>query len=297
MPKRSLDLSDESGTVSYGHFLNKEDYNEPRCLLGDPREWTGETIQAVPQQRILQKMDEYMSRRDYAGACRHLLYWLEEARAGKDLRGELLVCNELIGHYRKTADRTNALKYVREALRLLDLLDFDGTVSAGTTYVNAATALHAFGEYDEASSLFEKARAIYEAREETGAQLLGGLYNNMALNLMAKEDYREAYSLFEKAIAMMDKVPGGALEQAITCLNMADVLEAQYGMEEKESEIFSLLDQALSLLENADAPRDGYYAFVCEKCAPVYGHYGFFLQEAELNRRAAEILENGPGSD
>lgn len=87
MPKRSLDLSDESGTVSYGHFLNKEDYNEPRCLLGDPREWTGETIQAVPQQRILQKMDEYMSRRDYAGACRHLLYWLEEAKPEKICAG------------------------------------------------------------------------------------------------------------------------------------------------------------------------------------------------------------------
>ena len=70
---------------------------------------------------------------------------------------------------------------------------------------------------------------------------------------------------------------------------MADVLEAQYGMEEKESDIFSLLDQALSLLENADAPRDGYYAFVCEKCAPVFSYYGYFMAAEELTGQAEAI--------
>ena len=39
-------------------------------------------IRPIPQQRVIEKMDAYMSRRDYAGAERHLLYWLEEARAG-----------------------------------------------------------------------------------------------------------------------------------------------------------------------------------------------------------------------
>ena len=38
-------------------------------------------------------------------------------------------------------------------------------------------------------------------------------------------------------------------------------------------------------------PRDGYYAFVCEKCAPVFGYYGYFLTEQELNRRAREIYD------
>ena len=60
--------------------LKKEDYVEPRCLLcGDP---LGEETKAspIPQQRIIEKMDEYMSRRDYAGAERHLLYWLEEVQ-------------------------------------------------------------------------------------------------------------------------------------------------------------------------------------------------------------------------
>ena len=105
-----------------------------------------ERFRPVPQRRIAEKLDEYMSRRDYAGAERHLLYWLAEAQAGKDLRGELMLRNELIGYYRKTGERDKALPQIDRALSLLEEMDYTGTVSAGTTCVNAATALNAFGE-------------------------------------------------------------------------------------------------------------------------------------------------------
>ena len=45
------------------------------------------------------------------------------------------------------------------------------------------------------------------------------------------------------------------------------------------------------MMNTESLPRDGYYAFVCEKCAPVFGYYGYFLTERELNRRAREIHE------
>ena len=100
----------------------------------------------IDQRRVMEKMNEYMSRRDYAGAEKHLLYWLEEAHLSDDKRGELMVVNELIGHFRKTGNRESALHQTQEALRLLRELDFEGTISSGTTYVNIATALDAFGE-------------------------------------------------------------------------------------------------------------------------------------------------------
>ena len=154
--------------------LGPEDYAEPACLLCGEPYGAEPALRAVPQQRIIEKLDEYMSRRDYAGAERHLLYWMEEARLGRDLRGQLMLSNELIGHYRKTGDREKALRWVDEALRLLRTLDFEGSVSAGTTYVNAATACSAFGENERALALFEKAREIYESLPDVGAQLLGG---------------------------------------------------------------------------------------------------------------------------
>ncbi len=271
-------------------------------------------IRPVPQQRIIEKMDEYMSRRDYAGAERHLLYWLEEAEQGQDLRGQLMLRNELIGHYRKTADREHALENVEKALQLLDRLDFGDSISAGTTCVNAATACSAFGENKRALHLFENARSIYEADGNTEPQLLGGLYNNMALVCAAlgkeekektdagpdrpgsvetgKEEPRwfgQAFELYEKALGQMRQVPNGELEQAITCLNIADALEAQNGPEAAEHQIGELLDRAYDLLKTPSVPRDGYYAFVCEKCEPVFSYYGYFLAADELKRKAEEI--------
>ena len=271
--------------------LGPEDYAEPRCLLCDEPFGAEPDVRPVPQQRIVQKLDEYMSRRDYAGAERHLLYWLEEARLGHDQRGELVIRNELVGHYRKAGNREKALENGEAVLALLEALDFAGTISAGTSYVNVATACSAFGENERALALFEKARAVYESLPLTQPHLLGGLYNNMALVYKALGRYGEALELYDKAMEKMGEVPGGVLEQAITCLNMADVVAAEQGMEEGETRIFALVDRAYELLHDKSAPHDGYYAFVCEKCAPSFAYYGYFAAAEELQNEAREIYE------
>ena len=271
--------------------LRPEDYAEPACLLCGEPFGAEERIRAVPQQRIAEKLDEYMSRRDYAGAERHLLYWMEEARLGRDKRGQLMLANELIGHYRKTGEREKAFARVDEALALLDELDFDGSLSAGTSYVNAATACSAFGENERALALFEKARAIYEAAPAVRPELLGVLYNNLALACKALGRYDEAFALYDRAMEQMGKLPGGKLEQAITCLNIADAVAAQQGLEAGEARIGALMDEAWELLRDEAAPRNGYYAFVCEKCAPSFAYYGWFLAADELQKEAARIYE------
>ena len=69
-------------------------------------------------------------------------------------------------------------------------------------------------------------------------------------------------------------------------------------------EICAFLDQAYELLagesvspegktagSEGPGPDPGYYAFVCEKCAPAFSYYGYFLAAQELERRAKEIYE------
>ncbi len=265
--------------------INREDYVEQRCLLCDePTD-----IRPVPQQRIIEKMNDHMSRRDYAGAERHLLYWLEEARLGHDQRGELMIRNELIGHFRKTGNKEQAYRHADAALELIPMLQFEDTISAGTTYTNIATACNAFGDNEKALALFEKARTLYESSSVTRSDLLGGLYNNMGLTLTALKRFREAEALYQKALETMKTVPNGELEQAITYLNMADALEAELGTEAAEKQVFEDLDLALELLDTPSVPRDGYYAFVCEKCAPSFEYYGYFLAAADLKERAERI--------
>lgn len=309
------------------------------------RDDSADVIRPVPQRRIIEKMNDYMSRRDYGGAERHLLYWLDEAKLGRDLRGQLMLQNELIGHYRKTAQRESFMESAGKALELLELLGMEDTISAGTTYVNIATACNAFGEYSRSMEMFRRARAAYEGSSYTEPQLLGGLYNNMALtcaalgeraaeresegsapesagsagerDMNAQEWYEEALELYEKALHLMAEVPDGELEQAITYLNMANTVEAQLGMEEGESRICGLVERAEELLEKKsdellgkdDAlsallsgdrealsslsretrARLGYFAFVCEKCAPTFSYYGYFLTAEKLAERADRL--------
>lgn len=281
----------EINIMNQTNELKKEDYIEPACPLCEEPYGVTPEVRPVPQRRIIEKMDEYMSRRDYAGAERHLKYWLEEAKLGQDLRGQLMIRNEMIGHYRKTGEKENAFANIEEALRLVSVMDFGDTISAGTTYTNAATAYHAFGEYEKAIGLFEKAKPVYESSGNTRPDLLGGLYNNMALTYTALNRFPEAYVLYEKAYAIMGQLEGGVLEQAITCLNMADLTEAEYGPEEGEKKIYELVDKAYDLLNDPDVKRDGYYAFVCEKCAPSFSYYGYFMAADELKKRAEAIYE------
>ena len=271
--------------------LQPEDYAEPRCLLCDEPWGQTPEVRPVPQRRIIEKMDEYMSHRDYAGAERHLLYWLREAELGRDRRGQLMLLGELIGHYRKTGERDKAMERIDAALALVEELDYGESISAGTTFVNAATALSAFDEQERALALFQRAQRIYESSAGTQPQLLGGLYNNMALSLTALGRFDEAQRMYDRAMERMAGVPGGALEQAITCLNRADAVAAEHGAEQSEAEIAALLDRAWTLLHAPEVRRDGYCAFVYEKCAPTFLYYGRFADADELQKEAETIYE------
>ena len=267
--------------------LSKEDYEEPNCVLCMDQD----APSPIPQRRVREKLDEYMSRRDYAGAERHLNYWLAEAQQNRDMRGEFFVRGEMMGHYRKTGNQEQAILHANESLDLIERLGFDNTLAAGTAYVNAATVYDAFGMPERSIELFEKAKVIYEGNLPKTDGRLGGLYNNMGLAYMGLKRFGEAYEAFLKALNVMGKVEHGALEQAITYLNLANAVELEHGLEKGERKIGQYLDKAAALLDDPSVPRDGYYAFVCEKCAPTFDYYGYFLVADDLNERAKAIYE------
>lgn len=271
-------------------MLNRDDYEEPRCLLcmedpGKPK------IASIDLGRVIDKLDEYLSRNDKAGAERHLLYWLEEARAGHDRRGEHSVKNELMGFYRKEGREREAVSFAESAVADLGEMLLEDTATAGTCLVNAGTVYFTFHHAEKALPYLEKARVLYEKHLEKDDPRLGGLYNNTALTLTDLGRYEEALALYEKALAVMKQKEGGEPEEAITHLNMADTLSLWKGTEAAEAEIETHLSAAEQLLDAPNIPRNGYYAFVCEKCAPVFGYYGHFLTQAELEARAKAIYE------
>ena len=72
---------------------------------------------------------------------------------------------------------------------------------------------------------------------------------------------------------------------------MASAAEAQFGLEEAEGKITECLNKAMELLDISEYQNDGNYAFVCEKCASVFGYYGYFFYENELKERSRRIYE------
>ena len=232
-----------------------------------------------------------MSINDYASAEKTLDYWHEEAKISNDIRGELTVLNEKIGLYRKTGKKEQCLSAIDKCLALSENGEFENTITRGTSYLNCATGYCAFDEYKRALPLYEKATGIYEKYLKNTDGRLGGLYNNTAICLMRLNKYEQSRMLFDKAIEIMSKIENAEGEIAITYCNLADLESAQNGMEKAEEKINEYLERAEELLNTKTLPRDGNYAFICEKCAGTFGYYGFFMTEKELLKRAREIYE------
>ena len=244
--------------------------------------------------RILEKLDAHLHANDYAAAERHLKYWLDEARLAHDGRTELFLLNELIGLYRKTGRRDEAIECAEKALKSARE-NFDGTVTAATTFINTATVYKAFSLPEKSIPLFDEAREIYESLLDKDDVRLGGLYNNMGLALVDLSRFDEAKELYHKAIDVMSKHTDRGGEEAITYLNLVTAAEREYGLVDGDEMIRGYLDIAERLLEGY-RERDGYYAFVCEKCASVFGYYGRFMYEKALYERAEAIYsENRAG--
>ena len=103
--------------------------------------------------------------------------------------------------------------------------------------------------------------------------------------------------------AVMENLDGSEPERAVTWLNLADLLAAEKRRkngselpeftEDEEWTVSEYLETARDLLDGVpDADRGGNYAFVCEKCAPVFDWYGWFLYAKDLRRRAEEIRKS-----
>ena len=244
----------------------------------------------IGTERILNKLDELLGRNDYESAEKHLLYWLDEAENAGDKRATLLVKNELAGLYRKLSRKDDALKIVSSLIDLINEMGIENNVGAATTFINAATVYKAFDYPQKSLTLFEKARVIYEENLSENDERFGGLFNNMALTLVDLKRFNEAYELYDKAVSVMSKNEDGDLEVAITYLNIASAKETELGAEESDLVIREYLEKAIEILDKHEN-KDGYYAFVCEKCASVFGYFGYFLYKKDLEERVRKIYE------
>ena len=274
-------------------LIRKEDYEEPNCPLIDPATGQPQSCgnKSIPVMRVLEKLDALCGQEEYAAAERHLLYWFAEAEALGDRRGCFCVANELMGYYRKQGRKEEAISWAQKALALMEELDYGEAPGGATCYVNCGTVYDAFAMPEEAIGFFEKAKSVYENAPHREWNKLGGLYNNMALALADLGRFDEAEAYYAEALEAMAHVENGELEQAITWLNLADAAVLKNGQDASQEEISDYLKKAKALLDTPSIPRNGYYAFVLEKCAPAFYCHGDAAYGETIDARAKEIYQ------
>ena len=59
----------------------------------------------------------------------------------------------------------------------------------------------------------------------------------------------------------------------------------------KKEKIDPCMQEALRLLQDDSLVHNGYYAFVCEKCAPSFLYFGYESAGKELEATAKELYE------
>jgi hypothetical protein len=107
---------------------------------------------------------------------------------------------------------------------------------------------------------------------------------------------RYAFILQPQTSQIPQTVPEKEPEIAITYLNMATAAETELGSSQARSQIDELIQKAKAYMEIGKDRKDGNYAFVCEKCATVFGYYvddpeRFGIVEFDKEGRAVSIEE------
>ena len=242
----------------------------------------------VPIARVLERIDALFEKNDIDAVGRVLDYWDSEARRLKDERGLLEILNEKIGYYRRTGEKELALAAVDEAFALIDKLALFGLQSTGTVYLNGATTMKAFGETESAMRYYDKAKDIYQKTLPHNDFRLAAFYNNVSSAYKELGDFVMCEDACLRAIAILEQSGGFYGEMAISHINLAHLY---YDLDSLDDRVYERMEKAWELLMNKGNKHDGNYAFVCSKCHPSFGFFGYFEYESKLKEIMKKIYE------
>ncbi len=245
---------------------------------------------SVPVMRIIQKLDEHLKTNDLDAAERHLDYWQNEAVNIGDIRGELSVVNEFLGLTRRMNKREKGLSAVSRALELLSLTGSENSSSGATVLLNAATTCKAFDHPERSVELYERTMEIYKKQRVPENDLrYAALYNNYGTTLVDLKEFEKAEEYYKIALKITSGSALGLLDNAVTEVNMAHLYEAAEGLESEK--IAFCLERAEKILSRDDIAHNSHFAFVCEKCAPSFDYFGYFLFADKLRKLSRKIYE------
>ena len=116
----------------------------------------------------------------------------------------LFILNELIGYYRVTSQKEDGNRVALQLINILSVKGYDHTLYQATSFLNIATMYRAFGQLDQALSLYQETQRIYE-KVNVHDEELSSFYNNYSLLYLELGQYQKAIDLALCALKIVKK--------------------------------------------------------------------------------------------
>lgn len=201
----------------------------------------------------------------------------------------LQLLNELLGFYRETSRKEEAVKMASQAVAQARRMGLEGTIPYATTLLNVANAYRAFGMLRESMDYYLQVQELYGKLLEPDSMFMAGLHNNMSLLCQEMGDYAGAREKQLAALAIAEGKQAG-YELGVTYANLA-------GSCMQLGEAGEAYDYAMKSIETfrREQVEDSHYAAALATLGACFYHQADFGKALEYYIQAADIIERNLG--
>ena len=171
----------------------------------------------------------------------------------------LFILNELIGYYRVTSQKEDGNRVALQLINILSVKGYDHTLYQATSFLNIATMYRAFGQLDQALSLYQETQRIYE-KVNAHDEELSSFYNNYSLLYLELGQYQKAIDLALCALKIVKKNQ----DYPKMAVSYANLSQMYLSINQKE-QAKECVNKALELFENHAQHDSHYYSALATK--------------------------------
>jgi len=236
-------------------------------------------------QKVLAQVDKYFEENKGEEAEKLMQQSIVQAVREEDDASLLHLLNELLGYYRETSQRENAMQIASQAIAQAGRMGLEGTIPYATTLLNVANACRVCGKLQESMEYYRQTEEIYARQLEPDDMLTAGLKNNMSLLYQEMGNFAEAKKMLLEALAIVEKKQA-PYELGVTCANLAGTCMR---LEETES-AYEYAVRALEVFRKADV-ADSHYAAALATLGAYHYHKKEYGKALEQYRQASDTVE------
>ncbi len=238
---------------------------------------------------ILAQVDGFYEENKGEEAEKLLLQSIGQAVSERDDTGLLHLLNELLGYYRETGQKANAMKIAGQTVEQAKRMGLQGTIPYATTLLNVANACRACGELEDSMAYYLQVQEIYDRQLTADDMYVAGLKNNMSLLYQEMGDFKKAKEMLTGALAIVSKkqVP---YELGVTYANLAGTC---MGLGEI-SEAYEYAVKAMEVFEGANV-TDSHYAAAIATLGAFYYRNKEYEKALQYYCQASDTVEKSLG--